>query len=128
MLLTLSNIKIEEPYFEPRAIKKFLGSSDMVNGYFSIRLKRKLTDEELLEYINAKMDLLYEFIQQHVTGEGIEVTFFNEECYNWWYDLPNTVQCIAETESSGWGYNRQVKETGSWLVTIPKPPKYIFEL
>lgn len=69
---------------------------------------------------------MYKSVQLFLFGsEDIELTFIDEECYNWWINLLNNVGVIQETEYK-WGSNEKIP-TGCYLITIPTPPKYIFE-
>lgn len=119
MLLKLTNLEISEIPLEPRSIPKFLGNEDMIMGYFAIYLTKQLTKEQLAEYIVAKQDMLYTFIQENTVGEGIELTFYDEEAYNWWNNLKHTATCT---------FKEVYKYPNCWEIKVPKPPEHIFEL
>lgn len=104
---------------------KFFSSPTLVQGYFSSRFKRDLTDQECIDYIKRKKETLYTAVQNFLydTSE-IEVTFVDEDAYNWWNKL-DQIRCRPETEYDP--YSQKQKKTNKYLLEVPLPPNKIFE-
>lgn len=108
---------------------KLLANPDMVYGYFTGRYK-SLTHEQAKTIVQKKMDDLYNAVCKDWYNGDIELTFYDKECYDWWENLVENTKAVPEYKTEGWRNSYDYKEvpTGNWLIEIPYPPKYIFEI
>ena len=107
------------------AFVKFLNNPTLIQGYFNNRFTRELTSHECLIYFKKKKETLYKALQNFLYKDSdIEVTFIDEDAFNWWNNLEN-IRCIPELSYDF--YNRTNKPTGKYLLEVPSPPNKIFE-
>jgi len=111
------------------AVYKLLGSPTLVSGYLSGGRYKSLTLEQAKRIVQKNLDDLYLGVQLHLGCEGIELTFRNKECYDWWNTVVDNVRVIQEMESNRYNAWEPYTEvpTGYYSIYVDIPPKYIFE-
>lgn len=93
---------------------KLLGKPELVAGYLAGGIYENLSLEQAKRLVQRKMDDLYIGIQTLKGCEEVELTFRDEESYNWWNNLVNSITVVSV--KNGYG------------IKIPSlPPKFIFE-
>ena len=108
------------------AFVKFINNPTLIQGYFDNSFARELTSHECLIYFKKKKETLYKAVQNFLYGDSdIEVTFIDEEAYNWWNNLEST-RCKPEMIYSY--YSKTYKPTGNYLLEVSPPPNKIFEI
>lgn len=109
---------------DPRNFYKFLMIPEIVHGYFGRSFKAQPSESQARDIIQKKQDALISYIQKHFVGDDVEVTFYDKESYDWWSSLLDN---IIISQGLVWDMNSRT-QIPIWTVTIPKPPKIIFEL
>ena len=117
---------LEDEILQDTALIKLLSAPSIIEGYFKGGRFKQITHQQAVNFVEKKQKELYKSVQLFLfDSEEIELTFKNEECYNWWNTLLDNVGVVSELEYK-WS-SREKEPTGYYLITIPKPPKYIFE-
>lgn len=108
---------------------KFLSDPELVYGYFTGKYK-SLTTKQAKNIVQKKMNALYDAVCDDWYGGEIELTFYDKQSYEWWNTLLENTKSVPEYKIEGYkgSYNYKEIPTGNWLIDIPKPPKYIFEI
>jgi len=93
---------------------KLLGNPKLVAGYLAGGTYKNLSLAQAKCLVQKRMNDLYLGIQTIKGCEEVELTFRDEESYNWWNNLVNSITVVSVKN----GYS----------IRIPSlPPKFIFE-
>lgn len=96
------------------AAHKLLGNPGLFAGYLAGGIYENLSLEQAKRLVQKRMNDLYIGIQTLKGCEEVELTFIDEESYNWWNNLVDSITVVSVQDGYG--------------IKIPSlPPKFIFE-
>jgi len=122
-------IILGDEILQDTALIKLLSSPTLLSGYLSGGKYSELSLSIAKIIVQRKMDDLYLAAQNYLGSEGIELTFKDKECYDWWHTAVDNVKVVQEMKSNRYNAWEPYTEipTGFYFIEFPRPPKYIFE-